>query len=153
MIVGLGIDILDNQRVERELPDGRWPLRDGVYTAGEIDFCSACRKPALRYAECFAAKEAALKALGITVPDVAIFREVEVLCGREPERSEGEIPQPKSRAQRGICVGQTEPRPDSLRVVLHDRPEQLCARLGARRIWLTTTSAGRQTSAMVILES
>ena len=61
MIVGLGIDLLENNRVERELARGDWLLNEGIFTREEIKDCSGSRKPALRYAACFAAKEATLK--------------------------------------------------------------------------------------------
>ncbi len=78
MIVGIGIDLLENRRVEAELARGAWPQAQGVFTPDEVRYCSAFRRPALRYAACFAAKEAAIKALGMEVADLALFREVEV---------------------------------------------------------------------------
>ena len=78
MILGLGIDVLENRRIERELARGAWLHRDGVFTPAEIAYCNAPRKPALRYAACFAAKEATLKALGVAPPDLTVFRQVEV---------------------------------------------------------------------------
>lgn len=78
MIVGIGIDLLENRRVEEELARGEWQQAQGIFTPEEVRFCNAFRRPALRYAACFAAKEAALKALGMEIADLAILREVEV---------------------------------------------------------------------------
>ena len=78
LILGIGIDLIENRRVERELAHGEWRLGDGVFNPEEIRSCSSVGRPARRYAACFAAKEAALKALGISADDLAIFREVEV---------------------------------------------------------------------------
>ncbi len=50
----------------------------GIFTPGEIRFCSAALNPVHQYAACFAAKEAAMKALGVQANDLALFREVEV---------------------------------------------------------------------------
>ncbi len=78
MIVGMGVDLLDIRRVERELWRGDWGQGDGIFSPEEIRYCQAFRRPARRYAACFAAKEATLKALGMDVADLAAFREVEV---------------------------------------------------------------------------
>ncbi|MBZ5648245.1 MAG: holo-ACP synthase [Acidobacteriia bacterium] len=78
MILGIGIDLVENRRVERELARGEWRMGDGVFSPEEIRYCTSTRKPALRYAACFAAKEATLKALGVPARDLAVFREVEV---------------------------------------------------------------------------
>ena len=79
MIVGLGIDLVANSRVERELARDEWLLGDGIFTSREISRCN--RRPALCYAACFAAKEATLKALGVEVADLGMMREVEVELG------------------------------------------------------------------------
>ena len=78
MIVGIGIDVLQNRRVERELARGEWEAGDGVFSADEIRACNSTGRPARRFAACFAAKEATLKALGLGLDDLAVFREVEV---------------------------------------------------------------------------
>jgi phosphopantetheinyl transferase (holo-ACP synthase) len=57
VILGLGIDLLENSRVERELARGDWLLGDGIFTREEIRHCSGSREAALGYAACFAAKE------------------------------------------------------------------------------------------------
>lgn len=81
MIVGLGIDMLENRRVARELEGGEWRPADGIFNPDEVRWCNDTARPAQRYAACFAAKEAALKALGISADDLAMFREVEVRPG------------------------------------------------------------------------
>ncbi len=96
MIIGIGIDLLENGRVERELGRGEWRQGDGIFTAEEIRSCSSAGRPAHRFAACFAAKEATLKALGVPVTDLTNFREVEVgfenssiaLHGRLKQQSE-----------------------------------------------------------------
>ena len=125
MIVGLGIDFIENRRVERELAQGEWEREDGIFSGEEITHCNAGKKPGLRYAACFAAKEAVLKALGTEVSDLAVFREVEV----------------KFRA--GSEYG----------IVLHARLQSKASALGVRHINLSIAATKRQTGAMVILES
>jgi holo-[acyl-carrier protein] synthase len=123
MIVGLGIDLVANSRVERELAREEWLLDDGIFTSREISRCSRNRRPALCYAACFAAKEATLKALGVEVADLGMMREVEVELG------------------------------DQCAIVLHDRMKKESEQLGVRHIRLSIAPSKRQTGAMVILES
>ena len=123
MIVGLGIDLVANSRVERELARDEWLQGDGIFTSLEISRCSRNRRPALCYAACFAAKEAALKALGVEVADLGMMREVEVELG------------------------------DRCGIVLHDRMKSESEQLGVRHIRLSIAPSKRQTGAMVILES
>jgi holo-[acyl-carrier protein] synthase len=64
MVVGVGTDIIEVDRIRRAID--RWGQRflDHVYTPGEIAYCRARRHPELSFAARFAAKEAAMKALG-----------------------------------------------------------------------------------------
>src|SRR5271157_328108 len=64
MIVGTGIDIVEVQRIAATI--GRFGRRflERVFTAGEIRYCESKANKAERYAGRFAAKEAAMKAIG-----------------------------------------------------------------------------------------
>ncbi len=79
MIIGLGLDFVEIRRVERELAQGKWSSGDGVFTAGELERSYSYKNPTKWMAACFAAKEAAVKALGIEVRDLAMFGEAEVV--------------------------------------------------------------------------
>jgi holo-[acyl-carrier protein] synthase len=125
VIVGLGIDLLENSRVERELARGDWLLDDGIFTREEIRHCSGARKPGLRYAACFAAKEATLKAMNARISDLGIFREVEVRAGSDREYE----------------------------LVLHGRLKTQGERLGVRRTRLSLARTAKHTAAAVILEA
>jgi len=78
VILGMGIDFVETRRLERELARGEWRSEEGIFTPGEIRACRAMAKPAPRFAACFAAKEATLKALCLPIHDLGMFREVEV---------------------------------------------------------------------------
>lgn len=78
MIVGLGVDLVECSRFESELARGEWQAADGVFTQDELAYCDGAQHRQRRFAACFAAKEAALKALGTDVKDLGMFREVEV---------------------------------------------------------------------------
>jgi holo-[acyl-carrier protein] synthase len=125
VIVGLGVDLLENSRIAQELARGDWRQENGVFTSEEIKRCSTGKNPALRYAACFAAKEATLKALGVEVSDLAMFREVEIGLDENGEYA----------------------------VVLHDRLKTESEQLGVRHIRVSVAAAAKQTGAMVILES
>lgn len=64
MLAGIGTDIHEVARMQRELRKEDGGLRDCVFTAGEIARCGSVRHPARSFAACFAVKEALLKALG-----------------------------------------------------------------------------------------
>lgn len=64
MIVGVGIDITEVQRVEEAISRHGRRFLERVFTPGEIAYCESHRNRFERYAARFAAKEAAMKALG-----------------------------------------------------------------------------------------
>lgn len=78
VILGLGVDLVDNGRLEQELAGGDWRVHDSVFVENEIRQYRDLRKSSQWYAACFAAKEAALKALNISVFDFSVFRDVEL---------------------------------------------------------------------------
>ncbi len=81
MATGVGIDLLEIERLERALE--RHPrLAERVFTAAERDYAAARARPARHLAVRFAAKEAVVKALGLT--GGFGLREVEVVAGEPP---------------------------------------------------------------------
>src|SRR5579863_8328426 len=82
MIVGTGIDITEVPRIAASIErfGGRFLRR--VFTAGEIRYCESKANRAERYAARFAAKEAAMKALGTGWSRGVRWRDIEV--SREP---------------------------------------------------------------------
>jgi holo-[acyl-carrier protein] synthase len=83
VIVGVGIDVCDVDRMRRALErstGARFVAR--VFTPGEQAYCEQRRRGRVRsYAARFAAKEAALKALGTGWADGIAWRDVEVVRG------------------------------------------------------------------------
>lgn len=74
---GLGVDLIEVERIERAL-ERRPSLRERLFTDRELEACAARARPGRHLAARFAAKEAALKALGI---GGLRMREVEVIGG------------------------------------------------------------------------
>ncbi len=64
MIVGLGVDIAEVHRVEAAIRRHGRAFLQRVFTAAEIAYCERHRNKYERFAGRFAAKEAAMKALG-----------------------------------------------------------------------------------------
>ena len=64
MIVGLGVDIADVNRMREAIERHGERFLRRVFTSREIDYCESHRNRYERYAARFAAKEAAMKALG-----------------------------------------------------------------------------------------
>ena len=76
MIRGLGIDLVDVERFRRAL--ARRPgLIDRLFTSGEREYAERRDDPTERYAVRFAAKEAALKSLGVGI-GAADWHDIEV---------------------------------------------------------------------------
>jgi holo-[acyl-carrier protein] synthase len=76
---GIGIDLLEIGRLERALKR-RPRLAERVFTDGELAYANSRRRPGRHLAARFAAKEAALKALG---GGALSLREIEVTGGDE----------------------------------------------------------------------
>jgi holo-[acyl-carrier protein] synthase len=82
-VPGIGIDVIEIERLERAL-ERRPRLAERLFSAAELEFASARPRPGRHLAARFAAKEAAVKALGLGGLRLA---EVEVIGGGlEPPR-------------------------------------------------------------------
>jgi len=84
MIIGIGIDIVEIDRVARSLKEHGARFRDRIFTLGEIAYCEQFSIREERYAARFAAKEDARKALGAAVPVRALsWHDVEIISSPE----------------------------------------------------------------------
>src|SRR2546429_6944807 len=64
MITGIGIDVIQNDRIRDSVQRFGDRFLNRIYTEGEIGYCKKCANPDIHYAARFAAKEAAFNALG-----------------------------------------------------------------------------------------
>lgn len=81
MASGLGIDLLEIERLERALE--RHPrLAERLFTEAERDYAAARARPGRHLAARFAAKEAVVKALGLS--GGFKLNEVEIVAGEPP---------------------------------------------------------------------
>ena len=125
MIVGTGIDIAEVPRVAAAITRFGNRFLQRIYTEGEIRYCESKANRVERYAARFAAKEAAMKALGTGWNHGVRWRDVEV-C-RQPGG-----------------------RPT---IVFHGKAAEHAARLGAAHVALSLSHTAEQAIAQVILES
>ncbi|MCC6877591.1 MAG: holo-ACP synthase [Sandaracinaceae bacterium] len=123
MIVGLGLDVCDIDRMRRNLERHGAAFMDKVLTPEERAYCERRRDPAVPFAGRFAAKEAAIKALG--APDGLRFSDMVILPADNAP--------PKLLLRR---VG-----------------AQAARALGATRSLLTITHDGGVAAAVVLLEA
>jgi holo-[acyl-carrier protein] synthase len=78
MIAGLGIDIIEVERIAEKVAKDNG-FRELVFSANEIAYCESKTHKYEHYAARFAAKEAFFKALGTGWPEGTAFNEVEVV--------------------------------------------------------------------------
>jgi holo-[acyl-carrier protein] synthase len=78
-IIGLGIDATDIHRIAGTLAQYGERFMRRIFTDGEVAYCTRRRVPAIHFAGRFAAKEAAMKALGTGHTQGVLWRDVEVI--------------------------------------------------------------------------
>ena len=79
MIVAIGIDLVEINRIEEVFARRGERFRARVFTDGEISYCERRASKLISYAARFAAKEAAMKALGTGWSDGVGWRDIEVV--------------------------------------------------------------------------
>ena len=81
MIYGIGIDLVENSRMEKIIE--KWGLKfiNRIFADAEIEYCGRHAHPATHYGARFAAKESFLKALGIGLGEGVKLSDIEVVNG------------------------------------------------------------------------
>jgi holo-[acyl-carrier protein] synthase len=125
MIVGLGLDIAEIDRIEAAITRHGAPFIERLFTPHEAAYCESHKNRYERYAARFAAKEATMKALGTGWRRGVRWRDIEV--AREPS-------------------GKPTIRLEGVARAFADR-------LGVKHISLTITHSGNLALAQVIFES
>jgi holo-[acyl-carrier protein] synthase len=85
-IIGLGLDATDIPRIAATLDRYGERFMRRIFTDMEIAYCVARPAPAIHFAGRFAAKEAAMKALGTGHSHGVLWRDVEVIRRGGPPR-------------------------------------------------------------------
>ena len=124
MIVGTGVDISEVPRIQDSMARFGERFLRRVYTEAEIRYCDSKVNRAERYAARFAAKEAAMKAIGTGLRHGITWHDVEVT--REPSG-----------------------RPT---ITFHGVAAQFAAKVGMKRAHLSLSHTKEHAIAFVILE-
>jgi holo-[acyl-carrier protein] synthase len=78
-IIGLGLDITEIDRIAGTIERYADRFIGRIFTVGEASYCLKRRVPAVHFAARFAAKEAAMKALGTGRSHGVLWRDIEVV--------------------------------------------------------------------------
>ncbi len=78
-IIGLGLDATDIYRIADTIDRYGNRFLQRIFTEGEIAYCTRRRDPSIHFAGRFAAKEAAMKALGTGHSQGVLWRDIEVV--------------------------------------------------------------------------
>ena len=124
MIVGMGVDIVEVPRIRAAIERFGDRFLHRLFTAAEIRYCESKANKFERYAARFAAKEAALKAIGTGLSRGISWQDVEVV--REPSG-----------------------RPT---LSFRGKAAEFASRLGSRRSSVSLTHTEQTAFAQVILE-
>lgn len=81
-VFGLGIDVVEVARIAAAIARHGEPFLARVFTAGERAYCESRKVPELHFAARFAAKEAAVKALGTGIGEHAAWLDLDI--ARDP---------------------------------------------------------------------
>ncbi len=77
-VLGIGVDIVETQRIEHSLERFGERFLHRVFTAGEIEYCQSMKYPARHFAARFAAKEAVSKAFGTGIGKSMGWKDIDV---------------------------------------------------------------------------
>ena len=125
MIVGMGIDVAEVKRIREVFESQGERFVRRVYTEAEAAYCEQFKNKYERYAGRFAAKEAAMKALGTGWRRGVRWVDVEVV---------------RQRGGRPILQ-------------LHGEARKIADRLGVKHISMSITHTAEQAFAQVIFEN
>jgi holo-[acyl-carrier protein] synthase len=85
-ILGLGLDATDIDRITATISRFGDRFVTRIFTADEIAYCTRRHTPAIHFAGRFAAKEAAMKALGTGHSRGVLWRDIEIVRRGGPPR-------------------------------------------------------------------
>ena len=103
MVLGLGTDLIEIERIERSVRRFGDAFLRRVFTPGEIAYCKRKKNSAESLAARFAAKEAGAKALGTGISRGVGWREFEV--SRQPgQRPELHLSGRAAQIAAGLCI-------------------------------------------------
>ncbi len=124
-VLGVGVDIVETQRIEHSLERFGERFLHRVFTENEIAYCQSMKHSARHFAARFAGKEAVSKAFGTGIGEAIGWREIDI-----------------HRRESG------EPY-----VILHGGAETLASERGVGKIWLSLSHTDHYAAATAMIES
>lgn len=124
MILGIGVDIVEIDKLRLAMIRRGERLRDRAFTRSEIDYCEGRANKFQHYSARFAAKEAVFKAIGTGWRDGVSWQDAEV-------------------------SNQMNGKPTLL---LSGRTLELANLMGARKYWISLSHTDQYAVAQVVLE-
>jgi holo-[acyl-carrier protein] synthase len=123
-VLGIGVDLVENARIQHSLDRFGERFLQRVFTPGEIEYSQSMKYPARHLAARFAAKEAVSKAFGTGIGKAMGWKDIDVR--RKPSG---------------------EPF-----VVLEGGAKDLAAERGVSAIWITLSHTEHHAMAMIVIE-
>jgi holo-[acyl-carrier protein] synthase len=124
-VLGVGVDIIETERIEHSLERFGERFLHRVFTDGEIAYCQSMKYPARHFAARFAAKEAVSKAFGTGIGKSMGWRDIDVR-----KKTSGEP-----------------------FVVLDGGAKSLAADRNVRGVWISLSHTNHHAVAMIALET
>jgi holo-[acyl-carrier protein] synthase len=124
-VIGIGIDLVDCDRIENSIERFGDRFLRRVFTAGEIAYSQSMKFPARHFAARFAAKEAISKAFGTGIGKAMGWRDLDV---RKKESGEPFV-------------------------VLSGGAERMANERGVNKVWISLSHTERLGLATIVLES
>ena len=123
-VLGIGVDLVENARIQHSLERFGERFLHRVFTAGEIEYSKSMKYPARHLAARFAAKEAVSKAFGTGIGKAMGWKDIDVR--RKPTG---------------------EPF-----VILEGGAKKLAEERGVTAVWITLSHTEHHAMAMIVVE-
>ncbi len=124
-VLGIGVDLVENARIQHSLERFGERFLHRIFTAGEIAYSQSMKFPARHLAARFAAKEAVSKAFGTGIGKAMGWKDIDV---RRKESGEPFV-------------------------ILEDGAKELADERGVTAVWITLSHTEHHAMAMIVLEA
>jgi holo-[acyl-carrier protein] synthase len=124
-VLGIGVDLVENARIQHSLDRFGERFLQRVFTPGEIEYSQSMKYPARHLAARFAAKEAVSKAFGTGIGKAMGWKDIDVR-----RKASGEP-----------------------FVILEGGAKQLAEERGVSAVWITLSHTENHAMAMIVVEA
>ncbi|HYJ04680.1 MAG TPA: holo-ACP synthase [Chthoniobacterales bacterium] len=124
-VLGIGVDLVENARIQHSLDRFGERFLNRVFTPGEIEYSQSMKYPARHFAARFAAKEAVSKAFGTGIGKAMGWKDIDVR-----RKASGEP-----------------------FVILEGGAKELAEKRGVSAVWITLSHTENHAMAMIVVEA